>query len=154
MLARQATNTSQAATAQKRNTENSATEELLAHPKIFTPSISTRFDLKTFRLIIAVCSLTLRFATTAVSAQTQPTDAGLTANPVFQNNCAKCHGKTATGRHFAGPSLISQKTAASSPDDLRNIISNGNGRMPKFASKVPPEEIDTLVHQIQAQNKK
>ena len=154
MLARQPTNTSQPATAQKRNTENSATEELLAHPKIFTPSISTRFDLKTFRLIIAVCSLTLPFAPTALSAQTQPTDAGLAANPVFQNNCAKCHGKTGAGRHFAGPSLISEKTAATSPDDLRNMISNGKGRMPKFATKLTPEEIDTLVHQIQAQNKK
>jgi mono/diheme cytochrome c family protein len=110
--------------------------------------------LKTFRLIIAVCSLTLPFAPTTLSAQTQPTDAGLTANPVFQNNCAKCHGKTATGRHFAGPSLISEKTAAASPDDLRNIISNGKGRMPKFASKLTPEEIDNLVHQIQAPNKK
>jgi hypothetical protein len=26
--------------------------------------------------------------------------------------------------------------------------------MPKFATKLTPEEIDTLVHQIQAQNKK
>jgi mono/diheme cytochrome c family protein len=110
--------------------------------------------LKAFRLIIAVYSLILSFAVTAVSAQTQPTDAGLTANPVFQNNCAKCHGKTATGRHFAGPSLISEKAAATSPDDLHNIITNGKGRMPKFATKLTPEEIDTLVHQIQAQNKK
>jgi mono/diheme cytochrome c family protein len=113
--------------------------------------------LKTFRLIIAVCSLTLSltfsFAPTPVSAQTQPTDAGatLTANPVFQKNCAKCHGKTAEGRHFAGPPLISEKTAATSLDDLRNIISNGKGRMPKFASKLTPEEIDTLVQQIKVQ---
>jgi len=109
--------------------------------------------LKTFRLIIAVCSLTFSFALTAASAQTQPTDAGatLTANPVFQKNCAKCHGKTAEGRHFAGPSLVSEKTAATSLDDLRKIIGNGKGRMPKFASKLTPEEIDTLVQQIRVQ---
>jgi len=112
--------------------------------------------LKTFRLIIAACSLTCSFALTAVSAQTQPPDAGatLTANPVFQKNCAKCHGKTAEGRHFAGPSLISEKISATSADDLSNIINNGKGRMPKYASKLTPEEIDTLVQQIQALNKK
>jgi mono/diheme cytochrome c family protein len=106
--------------------------------------------LKTSRLSIAVCSLTLSFALTAVSAQTPSPDAGLTANPVFQKNCARCHGKTAEGRHFGGPSLISDKTVATSADDLRNIINNGKGRMPKYASKLTPEEVDTLVQQIKA----
>jgi len=110
--------------------------------------------LKTSRVIIAVCSLALSFALTAVSAQTPPSDATLTANPVFQKNCAKCHGKTAQGRHFAGPSLISEKTAATSADDLRNIITNGKGRMPKNAGKLTSEEIDTLVLQIKAQQVK
>ncbi len=76
------------------------------------------------------------------------------ANPVFQENCAKCHGKTAEGRHFGGPSLISEKTTASSADDLRSIITNGKGRMPKYSSKLTPEEIDTLIQQIKALQKK
>ena len=113
-----------------------------------------RFDLKTSRLAIAVSSLTLFFVLTAVSAQTPPTDANLTANPVFQKNCAKCHGKTAEGRHFAGPSLISEKTAATSADDLRNIITNGKGRMPKNAGKLTSAEIDTLVQQIKTSKSK
>jgi len=107
---------------------------------------------KTFRLNIAVCSLF--FALIAVSAQTQPSDAALTANPVFENNCAKCHGKAAGGRHFGGPSLLPDKTAATSADDLRNIITNGKGRMPKYVGKLTSEEIDTLVQQIKAANKK
>jgi len=107
--------------------------------------------LKTSRLSIAVCSLTLSLALTAVPAQTPPSDATLTANPVFLKNCAKCHGKTAEGRHFGGPSLVSDKTVATSADDLRNIINNGKGRMPKYASKLTPEEVDTLVEQIKAQ---
>jgi mono/diheme cytochrome c family protein len=78
----------------------------------------------------------------------------LTANPVFQKNCAKCHGKTAEGRHFGGPSLISDKTFSASTEDLRNIIANGQGRMPKYAGKLTSEEIDTLVRQIKAPNKK
>jgi len=107
--------------------------------------------LKTSRLAIAVSSLILFFVLTAVFAQTPPSDATLTANPVFQKNCAKCHGKTAGGRHFAGPSLVSEKTAATSADELRNIITNGKGRMPKNAGKLTSEEIDTLVQQIKAQ---
>ena len=89
----------------------------------------------------------------ALSAQNPPADTGLLANSAYVKNCAKCHGKTAEGRHFGGPSLISEKTAAASSDDLRNMIANGKGHMPKFAGKLTPEEIDTLVKQIQALKK-
>jgi mono/diheme cytochrome c family protein len=106
--------------------------------------------LKTSRLTIAVCSLF--FVPSAVSAQTPPSQATLTANPIFQKNCAKCHGKTAEGRHFGGRSLISEQIT--STYDLRNIIANGKGRMPKYASKLTSEEIDTLVQQIKTLNKK
>jgi mono/diheme cytochrome c family protein len=103
-------------------------------------------------LIAILCSTLFTFATAL--AQTPPSSTTLTANPVYTKNCAKCHGKTAEGRHFAGPSLINEKTAAASSDELHNIIANGKGRMPKFAAKLSPEEIETLVKQIQSLNKK
>jgi hypothetical protein len=90
---------------------------------------------KTSRLTIAAGSLFCLL--TAVSAQTTPSDATLT-----------CHGKAAEGRHFGGPSLFSEKTTATSTDDLRNIITNGKGHMPKYAGKLTSEEIDMLVRQI------
>jgi mono/diheme cytochrome c family protein len=34
------------------------------------------------------------------------------------------------------------------------MIANGKGRMPKFASKLTPEEIDALVRQVQTLNGK
>lgn len=108
--------------------------------------------MKTSRLTAAACSLF--FALAAVSAQTPPSDASLTSNPVFENNCARCHGKSAEGRHFHGPALISEKAAAASSDDLRGIITNGKGHMPKYTGKLTPEEIDTLAQQIKAANKK
>jgi mono/diheme cytochrome c family protein len=104
-----------------------------------------------FTLVLFSCLLL--FAPAALSAQTSG-DANLLANPVFQKNCAKCHGKTGEGRRFGGPSLISEKTYASSNDDLRNVITNGKGRMPKYSSKLSPEEISTLVLQIKALSKK
>lgn len=104
------------------------------------------------RLILASGCAVL--ALTLVHAQNPNSDTSLTANPVYEKNCAKCHGKTAEGRTFAGPSLANAKTAATSADDLRNIITNGKGRMPKFTGKLTVEEIDALVKQIQALNKK
>jgi mono/diheme cytochrome c family protein len=111
-----------------------------------------RFALQTIRLTMAACPLIL--VLTAASAQTRPADTTLIANPVFQANCAKCHGKTAEGRHFAGPSLISDKVVTTSTDDLHTIITNGKGRMPKFATKLTSEEIDGLVEQIKSVGQK
>ena len=106
-------------------------------------------DLKTTRLAIAIYAIFL--LPIGVFGQTPSSGASLIDNPVYQRNCAKCHGTAATGRHFRGPSLISEKPAA---EELRNIISNGKGHMPKFAGKLVPEEIDQLVAQINALNKK
>jgi mono/diheme cytochrome c family protein len=94
------------------------------------------------------------FVSAAGFGQTPPPDATLTANPVYQKNCAKCHGKTAEGRHFGGPTLISETVAATSADDLRAIINNGKGHMPKYEGKLSSEEIETLVRQIKVPNKK
>ena len=99
----------------------------------------------------------LLFGLVAALAQTPPSEASLTANPVFQKNCAKCHGPDARGHFFGGPSLASGKTAATSAEDLHNIIANGKGwfpmrRMPKFGGKLTPQEIDTLVAEIRAAN--
>ena len=91
---------------------------------------------------------------TAAFAQAPSSGTKLTENPVYKKECAKCHGKTAEGRHFGGPSLVSDKSVAASVEDLRNIIANGKGRMPKYAGKLTPEEIDSLVQQIRALNGK
>ena len=103
-----------------------------------------------------IVALFLFSAVSAVLAQDAPppSDSTLTANPVYQKNCAKCHGKSAEGRHFGGPSLVSKKTADASADDLRNVISNGKGRMPKYTGKLSSEEVNRLILQIKAANTK
>jgi cytochrome c6 len=94
------------------------------------------------------------FVVTTAFAQTPPSGTKLTESPMYQEKCAKCHGKTAEGGHFGGPSLFPEKVAGASVEDLRNIIANGKGRMPKYAGKLTPEEIDNLVQQIRALNGK
>ena len=111
-----------------------------------------RVELKMIRVTIAIYAICL--LPIGVVAQTSDSAESLTSNPVYQRNCAKCHGKTAEGRHFGGPSLASSNAAAASSDDLRTIISNGKGHMPKFAGKLAPEEVDQLVAQIKALAKK
>jgi len=87
-------------------------------------------------------------------AQDSKPETSLIANPVYQKNCARCHGKTAAGHFMAGPSLVSEKTTAMSPDELRAIITNGKHRMPKFEGKLQPAEIDALVDEIRSQSKR
>ena len=89
------------------------------------------------------------FASTILAAQIQSSD-DLTTNPVYKKSCAKCHGKTGEGRHFGGPSLRSEKVRAASTEELRTMITNGKGRMPKFRAKLSAAEIDNLVQEIQA----
>ena len=101
-----------------------------------------------FRIIVIASLLTL-----CAQAQEPAQDASLANNPVYQQNCAKCHGKKGDGRTFAGPSLVAEKTTSVPADDLRTTITNGKHRMPKFGEKLSAADIDTLVTQIKGQKK-
>jgi len=96
----------------------------------------------TIRMIKFLLTASLLLA--ASQAQNSP----LADNPTYRQDCAKCHGKSAEGRFMAGPSLVSEKTTSLPVEQLRTVITNGRHRMPKFADKLTPQEIDTLVNQI------
>jgi mono/diheme cytochrome c family protein len=125
---------------------------MILKPSNFYRSVAKRTNLKAFELAAAFCFSYLTF--TGAFSQDRPSNVTLTANPVYVANCAKCHGKAAEGRHFRGPSLVSGKVATASADELRNLITNGKGHMPKFGGKLTPEEIDTLVQEIKASKSK
>lgn len=92
------------------------------------------------------------FALNSAYSEEKLSSSTLTSDSTYQKNCAKCHGKTAEGRHFGGPSLVSEKVSSASPDDLRNIIANGKGRMPKYGGKLSADDINRLILQIKAAN--
>lgn len=94
----------------------------------------------------------LIFVTPLLAASPKP-ESALTSSPVYQQNCAKCHGKTAEGRFMAGPSLASDKVVNASDDELRDIIAHGRHHMPKFEGKLSAEDIDRLVFEIKARTK-
>ncbi len=108
-------------------------------------------NLKLSQLIAACLCFSASIATTA---QDSSPEAKLTDNPIYQKQCAKCHGRDAKGRHFLGSSLISEKLAAANKNDVNHIINNGKGLMPKYTRKLTPSEIETLVDQIDALNQK
>ena len=110
------------------------------------------------KFAFAVLCCTACIGVSARSQDSKPENS-LTTNPVYQKNCAKCHGKTAQGHRFGGPSLVAAKTASISPEELRNTVANGKGHVPKFrmsefGSKLRSEEINALVEQIQTLNRK
>ena len=107
--------------------------------------------MKTLSLLVVLSTALFALAD---AGEGNTNSAGLTDNPIYQKNCAKCHGKAAGGRHFGGPALISEKAASASVDDLRNIITNGKGHMPKFSGKLTDSEVDALVAQIKTANAK
>jgi mono/diheme cytochrome c family protein len=100
--------------------------------------------LKLLQLTAAI----LLSVTFAAYAQEAKPEGSMASNPVYQQNCAKCHGKSAQGRFMAGPSLVSGKATTMSVDDLRNIITNGKHHIPKIGEKLSATEIDSLVSQI------
>ena len=89
---------------------------------------------------IAVFAASFLFCAFPLLAQNSTPVTGLTSNPAYEKNCSHCHGKNAGGRKFGGPSLISIKVASASDDELRTIIADGKGHMPKYQGKLTPEE--------------
>jgi cytochrome c553 len=84
-----------------------------------------------------------------LSQAAKPSSVLLPENPVYAKNCARCHGKNGEGKHlFGGPSLVSGSVRDLPTARLNEIITDGKGRMPKFSSKLSPEQIETLVRQI------
>jgi mono/diheme cytochrome c family protein len=67
----------------------------------------------------------------------------------YKKKCASCHGPDGKGdtpagkatkvRSFADPAVV-----ATSDDELAGVITNGKGKMPKYAS-LKPEQVKALV---------
>ncbi len=110
-------------------------------------------------LCFALVSAFFLWGVAAALAQAPASRTGLAANPVFEKNCARCHGSSASGRFLRAPSLVSAKAASVPSEELRATIMNGKGwfplhRMPKFSGKLTAQEIDALVGQIRTPNAK
>lgn len=106
------------------------------------------------KTLVAFAAVAILFCLPASAGNPNPNTEFLKSNPIYEKSCAKCHGKNAEGRRLfgAGPSLITEKIAATPAEELRGIIANGKGRMPKFGGKLSAADIDAIVQQIKAAN--
>lgn len=68
---------------------------------------------------------------------------------LYKQKCASCHGPDGKGETPAGKAMKARSFAdpavvAASDDELASIITNGKGKMPKYAS-LKPEQVKALV---------
>jgi mono/diheme cytochrome c family protein len=99
------------------------------------------------RLIPAgiLCCLALPSAT---QAQSDPAK-------IYKTNCALCHaadgsGDNATGKAMHAKDLRSEEVQKQSDVALSEAISKGKGKMPAFAAKIRPDDVQKLVAYIRS----
>jgi len=103
-----------------------------------------------FPLLIVVTALVVVLSF-SLSAQAQ------NAADTYKAKCAMCHGPDGTGsamgkkmgaHDFTGPEVQKMSDA-----DLTNVITNGKNKMPAYAGKLKPEDINGLVAYIRTLKK-
>lgn len=78
---------------------------------------------------------------------------GDSGSDLFRAKCAMCHGpdgkgQTAMGKTLNLRDLGSADVQAQSDADLKNIITNGKGKMPKYDGKLTPDQINDVVKYV------
>jgi len=100
-----------------------------------------RIDFKVFTIATALAA----FLSIPLSAYAQ-------SDALYKSKCAMCHG--ADGKKAAGHDLSSADVQKESDADLAAVIANGKApKMPKYADKLKPEEIQGLVAYIRTLKK-
>jgi mono/diheme cytochrome c family protein len=71
----------------------------------------------------------------------------------FRSRCIACHGADATGntklgKQLKAANLHSRKVQATSADELKQVITNGKGKMPEFGDQLSTAEIEQVVKYV------
>lgn len=77
---------------------------------------------------------------------------------VFKKKCVMCHGvdgkaNTDMGRQLNALSLLSDEVRKLSPDEMKQVVTNGKGSMPSFTDQLSPEEISAVVGYVRTLQK-
>jgi mono/diheme cytochrome c family protein len=103
--------------------------------------------LRGFALILlgAICSHLLTAETDAAS--------------LFKSKCVMCHGEdgsgnTPSGKALKAKDLRSEETQKKSDAEIAEVITKGRNKMPAFAQKLKPEQIQQLVAYVRQLPKK
>ena len=89
--------------------------------------------------VIVVLVLLIVASCTKKSAPTSTKEPVMDGGPIYAQNCARCHG--ATGKEGRAPNLAEGGHGKS---EVMDAVTNGAGRMPSFADKLSPKEIEAV----------
>ena len=95
-------------------------------------------------LLLSCC-----FSSHPLSAQEHAAGAGHpeAGEHLFKQNCASCHS-VVPEQKLVGPSLHAEMKGhppKKTPDQVRQMILNGNGAMPPFRSQLADQDIEDLI---------
>jgi mono/diheme cytochrome c family protein len=81
------------------------------------------------------------------------------AASLFKAKCALCHGEdgsgnTPTGKAQKAKDLRSEETQKKSDAEIAEVITKGRNKMPAFAQKLKPDQIQQLVAYVRQLPKK
>lgn len=94
-----------------------------------------------------VLGLSLAAAPTMAIAQSSPGKA------IFEKNCASCHGADGKGNEAKAkvlkidPAILNlgrDEVASQTRDEKKTITSNGKAKMPAYAKKLSPADLDAV----------
>jgi mono/diheme cytochrome c family protein len=81
------------------------------------------------------------------------------AASLFKAKCVLCHGEdgsgnTPTGKAQKAKDLRSEETQKKSDEEIAEVITKGRNKMPAFAQKLKPDQIQQLVAYVRQLGKK
>ncbi|MFZ0797341.1 MAG: cytochrome c [Terriglobales bacterium] len=95
----------------------------------------------------------------SVQASTQPSNAELEGEWLYDNNCAECHESPQPDLHKQPPNLHGLFRRGSLPSgapataaQIRTTIIEGRGTMPAFDQRLREEDVDNLVRYLRKLN--
>lgn len=105
--------------------------------------------MKRYVLLTLVIVAAIFVAVLAASAASQNKGDGNGIVMVYQDNCARCHGKTGKGRPNFTPDFTKTEWQSSKDDnEIIKVINNGEGTMPSYKKSLKPVQIKALVRHI------
>jgi cytochrome c6 len=112
----------------------------------------TRANVKKFiGHFISIGILCFAALVTTMQAQSDPAT-------IFKANCASCHGvdgsaNTQAGKAVHAKDLRSEEIQEKSASEIADVITNGNGKMPAFGSKLSSKDIKKLAAYVRTLGK-
>lgn len=95
----------------------------------------------------------------AIAGLAQDSGKASPGQQIFESRCVACHGADASGNTMMGKQLQakdlrSPEVQKLSPNDMKKIVTSGQGNMPAFGDRLSDDEIAQVVGYVRGLGKK